>query len=161
MNCRDAEKLIFAERDGALTETQRAALAKHLDDCAACRSVPTELAAATNAWRRAGAAASVPTVEIEWHAIRRRIRGEESASTETSGWRRPLGWSLAAAAAIALAAFVGPRWWQSHGAASTDDWAYVSFVEVHGSTESTMVYEDQQSGWLVVWVGDTDTSLGT
>src|SRR5688572_27431365 len=112
MNCREAEPLIFAARDGALDENRRAALAGHLGQCPACRAMAAELEAAAVSWRAADGAATLPAVEVEWHAIRRRIRGEQPERESTfvgAGGLRRLWWSLAtAAAAVALAVFVTP-----------------------------------------------------
>lgn len=156
MNCREAESLIFAARDGALGEPQRATLAEHLGRCPACRELQATLDAAANAWRSADAGVPVPVVETEWHAIRRRIRAEQpdSAST-TAWWRRPMWLGLTTAtAALALGLWVGPRWFQAEPTLAPRDAAYVSYVKVFNTSDETMVYEDAESGWLVVWVTD-------
>lgn len=145
-----------------LDEAQRAALVRHLDECSSCRTAQAGLAAAAIAWRKTDATVVTPAVETEWQAIRRQIHQEAPPAGASVFWRRPMAWSLsAAAAALAVAALVGTGWWQSRAAANLEDSTYVSFVEVHGATDSTMVYEDQQNNCLVVWVGDADAALGS
>lgn len=162
MNCRDAEPLILVERDGALDTSQRAALAAHVARCPACRAMQEELTHAVAAWRQRSAAVPVPAVEQEWHAIRRRLRGAHEPVISEMRWKRPAWWSVTAAAAvIVIAALLGPSWFGTTAPESERDWAYVSYVEVQNPTDSTMVYEDPQSGWLVVWVGDAPAVAGS
>lgn len=154
MNCRDAETLIFAERDGTLNDNQRADLARHLGDCAGCRQLRADLSAATDAWRARTAEVAVPDAEAEWHKLRAQLHGSEVRTTPK---RRiaPIVWlatPLAAAAAIALAFFL-----QSAPAPETDATARAEFVEAGADDATTMVYTDKESGWLVVW-SDTHTS---
>ena len=80
MNCREAQDRILTERDGALDQTSRVALAGHLADCAGCRRVRDDLTAAVSAWRAEVANVRVPDAEREWHAVRRKIRGGDSAA---------------------------------------------------------------------------------
>ena len=165
MTCREAEPLIFAARDGALDELRRAALAEHLGQCAACRAMQAELEDAATSWHAADAVIKTPAVEVEWHAIRRRIRGDQTGTVTTAArWLRPLWWSLATAtgaAALAMAIFAGPRWFQPGSTGATSGSGYVSYVVVENTSDATMVYEDEQSGWLVVWVSDDSGSAGT
>jgi hypothetical protein len=122
-----------------------------------------ELEAAATAWRSADAATSVPVVEVEWHAIRRRIRGEApEAASGPARWLSPLLWTMSTAtAALALAMFVVPRWFQEGSPVVSRDSAYVSYVKVFNTSDETMVYEDAESGWLVVWVSSGEPSSGT
>jgi anti-sigma factor RsiW len=163
MNCREAENLIFAARDGALDQNQRAALASHLTQCPACRAMPAELETAAVSWRAADATARVPAIEVEWHAIRRRIRGETpEAALAGARWLRPLLWGVsAAAAALALTFLTNPARFRPAPATAARDAGYVSYVVVENTSAATMVYEDEQSGWLVVWVSDDGESTGT
>src|SRR5262245_9777709 len=112
MNCRHAEKQIFAERDGALDANQRAALTEHVAQCASCRAVRTNLAAALESWRAASQSVATPDPDREWHTFRRRIRGGIGASgSEPSRVRRMTPWlalPFGAAAAVALLLFVRP-----------------------------------------------------
>src|SRR3954463_16252637 len=115
MNCREAQDQVFAERDGALESTQRAALDSHVAQCATCRRIRDDLAAAFVMWRFEVEKSKVPDAEREWYAVRRRIRGGVEAGTQsgTARSRRNLvPWlalPLGAAAAAAVAFFVVPE----------------------------------------------------
>jgi anti-sigma factor RsiW len=158
MNCREAESLIFAARDGALDETRRAALAVHVAQCRACHEIQSELATAATSWRSADASAKVPAIEVEWHAIRRRIRGESQTApvAGVARWWRPVFLGVGAAAALAFGAMLAPRWLGQEPDAEN----YVSYVVVHNTSDDTMVYEDAESGWLVVWVPNETAGSG-
>lgn len=151
MTCRAAESLLFAERDGALSESQRAGLVRHMVACAACRQLHADLSAAAENWRANTAQVAVPDAEAEWRRLRGRIGGAE---VRTSPPRRvaPVVWlvtPLAAAAAIALAFLL-----QSGPAPRAEDTARAEFVEAGAADATTMVYTDRESGWLVVWAVD-------
>jgi hypothetical protein len=165
MNCHDTESLLFAERDGTLHESQRASLAAHVAGCASCRAMQQELAQAASAWRSADASVATPAVETEWHAIRRRIRHEVPVAGGAARGvvhRRPWPFALGAVAALVLfAAVFGTRWFRTDMHAPLAGSDYVSYVVVHNATDSTMVYEDRESGWLLVWVGDTAETSGS
>src|SRR5689334_5149655 len=108
MNCRNAERQIFAERDGALDETQRAALAIHLTGCAGCRQLKVNFATAIESWRSASRMVASPDAEREWLNVRRRIRGgavvgEESEGKRHRQWIAWLALPIGAAAALAIA----------------------------------------------------------
>lgn len=51
MNCRDIESLILAERDGALTKAQLAALSDHVAACPACLKLRRDLTSALDAYK--------------------------------------------------------------------------------------------------------------
>src|SRR4051812_16159644 len=104
MNCRDAERQIFAERDGALGSTQRAALAEHVAQCATCRQTQKVLAAAIGSWRISTQAARMPDPSREWEALRRDLRGGIPAVARPAGRRNLVPWlALPVGAAAALA----------------------------------------------------------
>ena len=153
MNCREAQSQLFAERDGALDAPTRAALDGHLAQCGDCQRRRENLTAALAAWRIEVVQTTVPNAELEWHAVRRRIRGAEttSGSTRSRSPRQVFAWfavPLGAAAAVALALFVG-----SPGpapVASLPQVARANTVEVAGDN-ATVVVVDDQSGWLFVW----------
>lgn len=153
MNCREAQDRILTERDGALDQTSRVALAGHLADCAGCRRVRDDLTAAVSAWRAEVANVRVPDAEREWHAVRRKIRGGETAAAGPARSRRSLfTWialPLGAAAAAAIALFVSPS--PQFDPAPI---AHVDSVEAPGNNASTMVFVDDKSGWLIVWASD-------
>ncbi|MDP2138776.1 MAG: zf-HC2 domain-containing protein, partial [Candidatus Didemnitutus sp.] len=69
MNCRATAPLLSAERDGALTPSQRSELARHLADCAGCRQLQAELAQAMTAFQTEAAHVSTPDPEEEWRLL--------------------------------------------------------------------------------------------
>jgi len=161
MNCREAQSQIFAERDGALDNSQRAALDGHLASCDGCRRSRENLTAALTAWRIEITQVTVPDAEREWHAVRRRIRGGMEAGAErVSRPRRTLfTWfaiPVGAAAAVALAFFVAPRATstlpaEDHSGANV---ARASSVEVSGNKAPSMIFVDDKSGWTFVWASE-------
>lgn len=155
MNCRDAERLIFAERDGALDETQRAALATHLAGCPHCGRVRALLAEAADSWRAAGARVAAPDTGAEWRALRHRMRSVPGGSpVSPRRWPAPawLGIPLGAAAALALLFTAGPTWFGGRGETGPGQAiARAEYVELAGDEVSAVVYVDEESGWLVVW----------
>ena len=109
MTCRDIESLILAERDGALTPTERAALSDHVATCPACRQLRTQLAASLEAYKAGAASVQVPDVDAAWRDLQAQIHAPASRAK-----KRPLApviWFgaplVAAAAALALVFLVG------------------------------------------------------
>ncbi len=166
MNCREAQDQIFAERDGAPNDNRRAALATHVAECAGCRQMRDNLAAALGMWRTEVEKVTVPDAEREWYAVRRRIRGGVAAGTETTTARsrRIISWvavPIGAAAALAVALFVSPPKSEiaDPGAAVTHV-ASAESIDVPSNTASTTVFVDDKSGWLVVWASDGKPKSG-
>ena len=153
MNCRSAQRLLSAERDGALEANEHAALAGHLAECAGCRRANITVNAAVENWRAATTGAKAPDAERAWQDINREIRLGRAAEVRSPlvRWMLPLG---AAAALVAIAAVFTPRWTgeQTPSIARVET-ARADFVEVPNDV-SSMVYVDGQSGWLVVWAVD-------
>ena len=163
MNCREAQPQIYAERDGALDNTQRAALDGHLAQCDACRRIREELTAALTVWRTEALNVTVPDAEREWHAVRRRIRGgAESGAGRTSRSRRNLfAWLVIPLGAAAVALLVAPQTPPAtQPAAVTTHIARANSVEAPGNSASTMVFVDDKSGWLIVWASDANPHRG-
>ncbi len=160
MNCREAQHQIFAERDGALENNQRAALESHVVLCADCRRIRDDLTAAFTLWRGDVAQAAVPDAEREWQAVRRRIRGgvEAGAHRPAAARRNLFAWitvPLGAAAALAVAVFVtrpGPQ--SAPTSQPKAQIARADAVEAPGHNASTMVFVDDKSRWLIVWASD-------
>src|SRR3954471_10104074 len=168
MNCREAQNQIFAERDGALAETERAALVSHVAGCGDCRRMREDLAVTLTHWQATAQDAAVPDAEREWHAVRRKIRGGVEAGEVRLTPRRPglLTWlavPVAAAGALALALFIStPGSTPVDGAVHppATHLARAESVEVSGRAASTMVYVDDKSGWLIVWASDAAPKRG-
>lgn len=163
MHCHEAEELMFAARDRALPDLQRAALEQHVAGCASCRQAQAQLDEAASAWRVADAAVATPAVDREWYAIRRRLRaGVGATDTARRAWWSAPRWlavgsaAVAAAVALVFGLRLGDRETAEGGLIVQQPTpGYVSYVVVYNSTESTMVYEEPETGWLLVWVGDS------
>ena len=166
MNCRESQSQLYAGGSGTPDDPARADLAPHLEGCAACRRVRDDLAATLSTWRTETAQLAVPEAEREWHNIRRRIHGGDAATIAGSGRRRSwLAWltlPLGAAAAAAIAVFVSlpPERPQPVTVAVPALTARADFVEAPGHNASTMVFVDDQSGWLIVWASDAVPQQG-
>ena len=182
MTCRDIEPLMLAERDGALTPTERAVLSNHVATCPACRQFRTQLAASLETYRASAASVAVPDVDEAWRDLRAQLR--EPARPAKKRPLAPVIWfgaPLAAAAALAFAFRLGsgpsvsrlpapasvqvaaisappppPPPSASAPAAPYDSSiiAGADYVEAGDPNASTMVYVDKESGWLVVWATD-------
>ena len=146
MNCRAAQRLLSAEQDGALAEHERAALQAHVGPCAECGRFRVALGEEQAGLCRAAARVQVPDEERAWQDIRRELRAGRPGGAHA--WRGSVRWALplGAAALLALLA-LGP---QGDDESARRIVARADFVEVPGDT-SSMVYVDDQSGWLVVW----------
>ena len=168
MNCREAQNQIFAERDGALPETERAALVSHVAQCPDCRRIREDLVVAVDFWRVEAAKVIVPDAEREWHAVRRKIRGGVEAGEVRLTPRRPgfftwLAVPLAAVGALALALFISLPTEKPIGVDGQSPGSHVAraeSVQVSGRNASTMVYVDDKSGWLIVLASETAPKQG-
>jgi anti-sigma factor RsiW len=178
MNCRDSESLILAERDGALTKAQDAALSGHVAACPSCQRLRADLATALAAFKADIAAVPAPDADAAWRDLQARLH-----ETARPAKKRPLapviwfgGPLAAAAAALALMFFSGrtppasipppppPPPAVATAAPVRDanadailaEVARAEYVEAGDVNASTMVYVDKESGWLVVWATDAD-----
>ena len=163
MNCREAQSQLFAERDGSLDLLRRAALDSHIANCGGCQRVREDLTAALAAWHNEVNRAMIPNAELEWHAVRRRIRGgPDTGAARVSRPRRNLfAWiavPLGTAAAVAVALFVSPQ--TSSTSTQVAHIARANSVEVPGNNATTMVFVDEKSGWLFVWASDATAQKG-
>jgi anti-sigma factor RsiW len=159
MNCREAEHSLFAERDGALDETQRAALVSHVDECSACRLLRQNLTVALAELQASSRQSSLPDVELEWQKLRREIRGGATAQMAASR-RSPITWfalPLAAAAALAIAFFVTPGTQKSDFSATPTAKIAQATSASESEPASTMVFVDDKSGWTFVWASAENT----
>lgn len=151
MNCRDIESLLLAERDGVLPAERHADLTKHLAVCPACRHLRESYGKAVAFLKTDAANVAVPDVDEEWRAVRARL-GNASANPERKRRFAPVIWFAAPLAAAAALAFAylghGPR-------GSSRDQLIAASRE---AATQTIAYVDKDSGWLVVWAGDTQKS---
>jgi hypothetical protein len=163
VNCREVQHQLFADRDGALEETQRAALDGHVAQCADCRRIRDDLVFAFATWQTEQSRVVVPDAEREWHAVRRRIRGGATVgSPPRRASRSWLGWlavPVGAAAALALTLSITRQTPAPmvHAKPATQT-ARANSIQVPGNSASTMVFVDDKSGWLIVWATDNPKS---
>ncbi len=154
MNCRTAQSLLSAERDGALSSGERAAFEAHVGACAACQRARTALASQMAHVAAISQRAPVPDVERAWQDIRREIRQEAARTSQFA--RFSLRWTVPVGLAAALAIAFSFRSTQDATPAPQPSQlaqARADFVEVPTAAAS-MVYVDNSSGWLVVWAVD-------
>lgn len=157
MNCPDIEPLFHAERDGLLTATQQAEVARHVATCPLCQQRQTQLNAALAAFQADAASVAMPSADEAW----RELQTNWNQTVGRPVKKRPLapviwfGTSLAAAAALALV-FWGPHR-PATGSPVTGSSlvAQADYVEAGTPHATTMVFSDQESGWLVVWAEET------
>lgn len=176
MICRQAQDELLAARDTPSGAAGSSALTEHVQGCAACQSLQQQLAAATTAWQETEAKVTIPDAQQEWHAVRRRLRQDESGRTATAWWRRTLQYTAPlAAAAVALVIWTSRESPSSNAiiasdlapqiaqidddpwAEFADHFAYASnveYVETDNEDASPFVYVDDESGWLIVWASE-------
>jgi hypothetical protein len=154
MNRKRLEEWISLDLDGMLPPGQQAELR-------AAEAADPSLAALRERWTRVGAALreqpvrGTPDPELAWQDVRRAIRAaaaQDGKEREVFGWR--LGW-VGAALAAALLLFVveGSRRPAAGPApAGALRGVEVEFVETDLPDASPMVYQDEESGWTIVWI---------
>jgi len=130
MTCRDIESLMLAERDGAQTPTERAALSDHLATCPACRELRTRLAASLKAYHASAATVRVPDVDEAWREVQARLHAP------TAGKKHPLapviwfGAPLAAAAALAFVFLAGGSPFSRHAGGEAQERVGIASAEL-------------------------------
>ncbi len=151
MNCNEARRLLLASRDGP-PPPEAGALPAHLAGCPGCRRLQADLHAGFEAWSEAARSVTVPAADEVWREVRA-ARHRPTPPVRPS-WVR-VGLPLAAAAAVAVLLVQSP-WRQASSDDLPTELAQVNFV-VPGTPEaSTLVYEDSESGWLVVWTAESE-----
>jgi predicted anti-sigma-YlaC factor YlaD len=172
MNCATSEQLLSRALDGELPANDRTALDAHLASCASCRALRDEWAGFTAMLQEP--VAPVQTPEALWADVQRAIRlrqgfggqvrlqGAQGREDEAPvfGWR--LRWAGAILAVVMLGAYgigLGVRRQTERvvAASAPEKAAEVEFVETDVPGASTMVYEDAETGWVVVWVTGMET----
>lgn len=156
MICRNARKWISLELDGELSVRRSEKLYYHIRRCHSCRSTRDKWVGVGSLLREY-VARPAQTPEAAWADVQRALRTSGQTARNTA--RIPAGvfswrWATAAAAALALCGVLG-LWWRARGpnvAVAHAPAAEVEWVETDLPGASTMVYEDGQSGWLVIWV---------
>lgn len=152
MNCRDALKWISMDMDGELPERRRARLAEHLAGCATCRAARESWAVAGERFR-AREIPGMPTAEAAWADVRRALR-QQGAREAPAPWGTRLAWAAATAAVIGVVSFMAV--WRGREPVAPEVAAKpateVEWVETGLPGATPMVYEDAESGWVVIWI---------
>jgi hypothetical protein len=154
MTCRDAELQIFAEGEVAMDENLRPLLASHISNCVECRHKRDNLSRAIGTWRSRTRAVVAPDADRAWNDLRRELRRDRTTAARPSRLAAWIATPLAAAAALALMMLSEPGSRVSSGSSPSHQVARADYVEVPSRTASTVVYVDDESGWLVVWASD-------
>lgn len=158
MNRDQLEELLSRDLDGDLTPSEQV----HLR---AAEAADPTLADLRRAWQRVGQslhdlpAPGAPNPAVAWQDVRRAIRlagPREAAPAPRPGFGWRLAWS-GGALSLALVLFVlAGRWWPAAAPAGLARAALrdveVEYVESDLPGGSPMVYQDEESGWTIVWV---------
>lgn len=132
-----------------------------LDPREAVDTQSAELAEADRAWAEIGdmlrnQAIPVPPAEVMWNDVRREIRlsGARRATRKYRVLDWNWGWLAASAVVLVLLGFVGVRLMlppDAYAALPRVEW-----VEAELPGSSAMVYEDEESGAVVIWLMATE-----
>ena len=162
--CRKIEALLLSEPDGALSAAELTVVEADVAGCESCRRQRILLSEVSAALKNSHRARSVPSASEEWMTLHERIHNERRHSKENRRAARPwLRWgipalSLGTAAAVACILYLrAPA--PTHFPRATI--ARAEYVQSENA-ESTLVYVDQESGWLIVWAsspGNEGTAL--
>ena len=158
MNCEHAREQISAMMDGELDVQETGLLQAHIDGCADCRKMKEEWASYAGFMKKRFIPAA-QTPEAAWADVRRAIHLQAPAKKESAfGWvfGRPIQWaSYALLLAVVMTGLVLIKRVPEHGgdvAGTHGPSTEVLSVETGLAGAGTMVYEDAESGWMVIWV---------
>ncbi len=156
-SCRVIAPLILAECDGPLAAAALARLEAHVATCPTCRQQRAALRLAGDELRRAPQPGiTADDARNAWLDLRPQLR--EVPARPPRAWIRPVfAWTapLATAAVFAFA-LTATRPAMNR---TTPPNARADFVQAPADA-STLVYVDQQSGWLIVWASEPDPGAG-
>lgn len=155
MNCRKARKWISLDLDGELPEENRQRLAAHLETCEDCRALKRTWSVLGERLRIREIPV-VQTPEAAWADVRRAIRTQGDAGgkdRETRGLR--WAWAAALAAVLVIGAGTWYALYEPGEPVSAEGKAPASpveWVETSLPGAMPMVYEDAETGLVVIWV---------
>ncbi|MBU1910746.1 MAG: zf-HC2 domain-containing protein [Verrucomicrobia bacterium] len=157
MNCRKARKWISLDMDGELSVGRKEHLYNHIRRCGSCNALRDRWLSLGDRLRsRVGT--PVQTAEAAWADVCRTIRLEKREEAWLPGLLVGLSWRWAATVVsmLVLGAALGTGIWFRSGRAwpmiARAPASVVEWVETGLPKASTMVYEDQESGLVVIWV---------
>ncbi len=161
MNCKKAEQWLSLELDGELPESRQSLLRAHVEECPACRELERQWRSCGNLVREAQ---PVPeqTPEAAWADVRRSIRMQGVRKEEEARPFVPVfGWRLQGAGVMLLLVVLGMGVWLINrtgkgpalvSAPEHSPDTVVEWVETSLPDAAPMVYEDADSGMMVIWV---------
>lgn len=149
MNCRKAETWLSRAMDGELSGRRATLLEAHLAGCPSCRKTREAWQTSAGLFR----SAPIPDVPAEavWMDVRRGLR---QAAPESGREVSVFGWRVAwATASLAIVLAVGGTLLYVRAPLSAPATATrVEWVETGLPNASPMIYEDAESGMVVIWV---------
>lgn len=154
-SCQHITSLLIAEPDGRLTPAEQAEIEGHVAECAACRQQRAMLAAIPASLQAVTQSVSTPNPQQEWMRLRSQLPKQRSQGKRQTPktpfwlqWSFPLG---AAAAAVVVALVTHFRYSDRISLEQRSATvARAEYVQAENA-DSTLVYVDQESGWLIVW----------
>lgn len=166
MTPKHIEELLSRDLDGALAPEERSVLQ-------AAEAADPALAELRHTWQRCGSELhssslpGLPTPEAAWADVQRAIRlagSEDGRAREISGWR--MVWVASSIVLLLAGSFfygvVRPP--EAKVALLAPPTVEVEFVETDLPGASTLVYQDEETGWALVWVSEDqpgETPRGT
>lgn len=157
MKCGTARKWVSRALDGELDAAQTSRLESHLAECESCRDARETWARAGDVLRTNGQAEPEMTAEAMWQAVQRDIRvGAEGRSPATApGWSGLIPRTVIVTASLAVLC-LGILWIAPPGGGvspgDASGIAGVESVETDLSDATLIVYKDEATDAIVVWV---------
>lgn len=189
MNCKEAESLLSQSLDGELESAgKQSLLREHLESCPSCREMEESWRGFGEFMREEEV--PVPesaSAGLAWEKIHREIRLAESPAEEGGGYgfgrktRSPWFWGWGAPTAIAallvLSTGLYYNFYSGSGLPSINESpgefagapgngigtrtkTKIEFLETDIPGGSTMVFVDQDTGWTVLWVAESESAEG-
>lgn len=161
MNCWRAQRWLSEELDGALKSRRARALAEHLERCPACRAFRERCLLLRSMAREAVPAPNL-SAEAMWAEVRRAIRAESIVAAKDLRWRWSAWIPIAAVTTLLALVFSGAvALWRARelwSEATAMNRTQVEWVETGLPGATPMVYHDEGTGWVVIWVVEANGS---
>jgi predicted anti-sigma-YlaC factor YlaD len=151
MNCKQAQEWISRGMDGELSTTDRERLEQHLIQCPGCRQIQDHWMSASQLFKQTSQV-KIPDAEETWQEIRSQLdQPEKTPRDNLLPFPSIIRWASAIAAVIAVS--FGIRFVLQKPSLETHAFQNeVEFVESDIPDSSTAIYVDDESGWTIVWV---------
>lgn len=155
MKCTKARAWMSRELDDALDERRIERLNEHLAVCADCRDIREKWLKLRVAWRNQQPT-EIPSDEAMWADVRRAMRSTERAvMRESTGWWTAWGLPRVLAAVTVFGVLLAAglyNVWRQQPIQATTMVTVVEYVETELPNAAPMVYQDNETGWTVIWV---------